>query len=76
MNSESTSSPDPGESAFPEEAERLALAQAAFAKYYTRCFWFMNKSLVVTPALVPKIIAGLRSNGDRKAFIIADKLCR
>lgn len=57
-------------------AEKLTLAQEAFRKYQTACFWFMREDIVVGPDDLPIIAKGLRSHGDRQAFIIAGKLCR
>ena len=56
--------------------ERLATAQKAFELYYSRCFWFMDRSLRVTEDLLPRIVDGLRRHGDRRAFQIATELCR
>lgn len=55
--------------------ERLRAAQAAFERYYTQCFWYMDRSLEVTESSLPKIVDGLRSHGDRRAFQIAEELC-
>ena len=57
-------------------AAKLALAQQAFVKYKTACFWYMREDLVVTEANLPWIIKGLRTHGDREAFLLAAKLCR
>jgi len=57
-------------------AATLALAQQAFAKYKTACFWYMRDDLVVTEANLHWIVKGLRSHGDREAFLLAAKLCR
>jgi hypothetical protein len=56
--------------------EKLALAQRAFEKYKTTCFWFLRDDLVVSEETLPLVIKGLRSDGDREAFLIAAKLCR
>lgn len=56
--------------------ERLALAQQAFTRFYTRCFWFMREDLRVGEEDVEAIIRGLRAHGDREAFLIAARLCR
>ena len=56
-------------------AAKLALAQAAFAKYRVACFWFLREDLVVTEENLHLIIDGLRSDGDREAFQLAAKLC-
>ena len=55
---------------------RLALAQQAFERFYTRCFWFMREDLLVGEEDLEAIIRGLRAHGDREAFLLAAKLCR
>ncbi len=57
-------------------AARLALAREAYRKYYIQCFWFMREDLEIGPDDLPAIARGLRSHGDRQAFIIAGQLCR
>ena len=57
-------------------ADTLRSAQAAFADYYDRCFWFMNPDLHVTAENLPRIIEGLRRAGDRRAWRLAEELCR
>ena len=56
--------------------EKLALAQAAFARFHTRCFWFMREDLQVEREHLETIIRGLRAHGNREAFLIAAQLCR
>jgi hypothetical protein len=56
--------------------EKLALAQEAFEKYKTTCFWFLRDDLVVTEGNLHLIIKGLRTDGDREAFLLAARLCR
>lgn len=55
---------------------KLALAQAAFARFHARCFWFMREDLRVSAANLPEIVRGLRAHGNREAFLIAAQLCR
>jgi hypothetical protein len=57
-------------------AAKLALAREAYRKYYIQCFWFMRENIEIGPDDLPTIAKGLRSHGDRQAFIIAGKLCR
>ena len=57
-------------------AEKLALAQQAFDRFHTRCFWFMREDLQVSEEDIEAIIHGLRNHGNREAFLIAAKLCR
>ena len=55
--------------------EKLALAQAAFTRFHTRCFWFMREDLQVEREHLETIIRGLRAHGNREAFLIAAQLC-
>jgi hypothetical protein len=64
------------ETATLDLAGKLALAREAYRKYYARCFWFMREDLEIGPEDLPAIAKGLRSHGDRQAFIIAGQLCR
>jgi hypothetical protein len=57
-------------------AEKVVLAQQAFNQFHTRCFWFMREDLQVTEEHLESIIHGLRSHGNREAFLVAAKLCR
>lgn len=66
----------PADSRFSPDAETLANARAAFREYRTRCFWSLSPDFNVTAETLPIIIEGLRRNGDRRAFQIADLLCR
>ena len=60
----------------PPSPEKLALAQEAFERFHTRCFWFMREDLRVGQEDLEAIIRGLRAHGDREAFLIAARLCR
>jgi hypothetical protein len=60
----------------PISQEKLALAQAAFARFHTSCFWFLREDLRVDGEHLEMIIRGLRSHGNREAFLIAARLCR
>jgi hypothetical protein len=57
-------------------AEKLALAREAYRKYYIQCFWWMREDIEIGPEDLLTIAKGLRSHGDRQAFIIAGRLCR
>jgi hypothetical protein len=57
-------------------AEKLALAQEAFSRYKAQCFWFFREDFQVTEESLSLVIKGLRSDGDRAAFLIAAKLCQ
>jgi hypothetical protein len=56
--------------------EKLALAQEAFHRFHSRCFWFMRDDLTVGEEDMEAIIHGLRADGNREAFMIAAALCR
>jgi hypothetical protein len=56
--------------------EKLALAQQAFERFHTCCFWFMRDDLPLGEEDIDAIIRGLRSHGNREAFLIAARLCR
>jgi hypothetical protein len=60
----------------PSSPQKLALAQEAFERFRTRCFWFMRDDLRVGEEDVETIIRGLRAHGNREAFMIAARLCR
>lgn len=60
----------------PVSAEKLALAQEAFARFHGRCFWFLREDLRVGAEHMDTIIRGLRAHGNREAFMIAARLCR
>jgi hypothetical protein len=66
----------PSISSTPASPERLALAQQAFERFHTCCFWFMREDLRVGEEDVEMIIRGLRAHGTREAFLIAARLCR
>jgi len=56
--------------------ERLRRAQEAYREYRTRCFWFMDKNLIVTEENFPLIIEGLKLDGGHKGWKLAHTLCR
>jgi hypothetical protein len=59
------------------EAEKLVLAQQAFREFHTQCFWYMRKDMPITPADLPEVARGLRQNGGRRGFQLAETLlCR
>jgi hypothetical protein len=57
-------------------AEKLELAQQAFQRFHSRCFWFMREDLTVGEKDLDAIVRGLRTHGNREAFMIAGRLCR
>ena len=60
----------------PDLPVRLALAQQAFERFYSRCFWYMREDMRVSEDDLEAIIRGLRAHGNREAFLLAAKLCR
>ncbi len=50
----------------PPISKRLELAQQFFKEYYASCFWHLRPDLVVTEAMLPIIIRGLRTHGGKK----------
>jgi hypothetical protein len=60
----------------PVTPEKLALAQEAFERFHSRCFWFMREDLRVREEDLEAIVRGLRAHGNREAFLLAAKLCR
>lgn len=54
MNTEKTSQPAPAVPAVQSGADKLALAQGAFERYYATCFWFMEPTLLVTEEFLPR----------------------
>ncbi len=56
--------------------DKLRIAQDAFNKFQTMCFWFMREDLIVTEEDLPAIIKGLRENGTWETYKIVDRLCR
>lgn len=55
---------------------RVREARKAFAMFHTQCFWYLSSDMRVTLKDIPEIARGLRTNGGRKGFLLADKLCR
>jgi len=58
----------------PTEDDRIALARRLFHDYYTMCFWHLRPDLEITADTLPAIIHGLRTNGNRQAFIDSAQL--
>jgi hypothetical protein len=57
--------------------ERLELANRLYREYHARCFWHCPPDLVITEALIPLVVRGLRKHGGHQGFILAEKLeCR
>lgn len=56
--------------------QRLALAQQAFERFHSRCFWFMRRDAQITEQEVPYICERLRADGGRPGFLLAARICR
>jgi hypothetical protein len=54
---------------------RVREAQRAFRRFYAQCFWYFRQDMKVTLADIPEIARGLRKNGGREGFLLAEKLC-
>jgi len=55
---------------------RVREAGRAFRAFHAQCFWYMPKQLKITAEDIPEIARGLRQNGGRQGFLLAEKLCR
>ena len=55
-------------------ADKVELANRLFREFYAACFWHMKPDLVVTEALIPTIVKGLRTHGGRRGMIAAAEL--
>lgn len=55
---------------------RAREARRAFFMFHAQCFWYLDRNMKITIKDVPEIARGLRINGGRKGFLMADKLCR
>jgi hypothetical protein len=51
-------------------------ARKAFRQYFAQCFWSFDPRYVITAKDVAWVAEQLRKNGNRKAWEIADYLCR
>ena len=67
-------SPSPEDTA-PHET-RLDRARRLYRDYFTMCFWHWRRDLEIGETDIPAIIKGLRTNGDRQAFVEAGRLER
>jgi hypothetical protein len=52
----------------------VKLARELFKEYYASCFWHMKPDLIVTEAMIPLVIKGLRAHGGRRGFLAAAQL--
>jgi hypothetical protein len=55
---------------------RLALAQQAFERFHSRCFWFMRREARITEQEIPYICERLRADGGRAGFRLAAQICQ
>jgi hypothetical protein len=55
---------------------RLALAQQAFERFHSRCFWFMRREARITAEEIPYICERLRADGGRPGFRLAAQICQ
>jgi hypothetical protein len=55
---------------------RLALAQQAFERFHSRCFWFMRRDARISEEEIPYICERLRGDGGRAGFLLAAQICR
>ena len=55
-------------------AEKVEQANRLFREFYTACFWHMKPDLVVTEAMIPIIVKGLRTYGGRRGMLAAAEL--
>ncbi len=60
---------DPTTDGLRDTEKRLALANRLFQEYFTRCFWHSPRDLVITEALIPFVVKGLRAHGGRDSFL-------
>ena len=55
---------------------RLELAQQAFERFHSRCFWFMRREARITEQEIPYICERLRADGGRAGFRLAAQICQ
>ena len=63
----------------PEDARdmvRVREARRAFRKFHAQCFWYLRDDMPITKETLPEIVRGLRKNGGREGYLLAEKLCR
>jgi hypothetical protein len=66
----------PAEPGRVDDQARIHAARAAFRDYHARCFWHMRPDLAITIEDIPVIARGLRQNGGRQGYLLAEQLCR
>lgn len=63
-------------SAEARDMVRVREAGRAFRKFYAQCFWYLREDMPITRENIPEIVRGLRQNGGREGYLLAEKLCR
>ena len=63
-------------SADDQDVVRVRDARRAFRDFYAQCFWYLRPDMQITLREVPQIVRGLRQNGGRQGFLVAERLCR
>jgi hypothetical protein len=63
-------------SAEAHDMVRVREARRAFRKFHAQCFWYLREDMPVTKETIPEIVRGLRQNGGREGYLLAEKLCR
>lgn len=58
------------------EGDLLRRAQKIFKEYYAQCFWHFDPDHRVSRDNLDLLIEGLRLNGGRAGYILADELCQ
>jgi hypothetical protein len=56
--------------------EKLALARQILRDFHAQCFWYMREDMDLKPSDIEEIVRGLRQNGGRRGFLLAERLCR
>ena len=51
-------------------------ARRAFRHFYTECFWSFDEDYPITIEDIDWVATQLRKHGNRKAWKVAEKLCR
>jgi hypothetical protein len=59
-----------------DEKPEVDQARKLFKKHYARCFWHLKPDLIVTAAMIPLIVKGLRAHGGRVGFLAAAELLK
>ncbi|MBN1899700.1 hypothetical protein JW926_00075 [Candidatus Sumerlaeota bacterium] len=60
----------------PEFSEKMELARRALHDFHAQCFWYLREDMELKPSDLEEIIRGLRHNGGRRGFLLAERLCR